>query len=111
MAQSFLEPEARWLWPAATLAGGQHDPALHVSQYRRVNIDPTERYVLSVPGSTRYRLRANASGFANLYLAGDWTENVINASCVEAATISGLRASQALSGLPAVIAGDTGGGA
>lgn len=111
LAETFLDQGARGLWPAAVDGRGALDRSLVVSEYRRVNIDPTERYVLSVPGSTRYRLRADASGFANLYLAGDWTENVINASCVEAAVISGLRAAQALSGLPRDIAGDTPDGA
>ena len=62
------------------------------AQFFRVNIDPSERYVLSVKGSTQHRLRSAASGFENLYLAGDWTDNGVNAGCVEAAAISGVQA-------------------
>ena len=34
------------------------------SQYFRANIDPTELYVTSPPGSTRYRLKAGKPGSA-----------------------------------------------
>lgn len=67
----------------------------------RVNLDPTERYVLSVKGSTRFRLRAEQSGFDNVVLCGDWTQNGFNAGCVEAAVMGGLWASNALCGVPA----------
>lgn len=78
------------------------------SQYWTVNIDPNARYVLSVPGSTEHRLPkpGAGSGFENLYLAGDWTRNGLNAGCVEAATMSGLQASRALSGHPRVVIGE-----
>jgi len=74
------------------------------AQYWTVNVDPTERYVLSVPGSLEARLpNKRGTGFSNLYLAGDWTRNGINAGCVEAAVMSGLLASRAVSGSPATI--------
>jgi uncharacterized protein with NAD-binding domain and iron-sulfur cluster len=71
------------------------------AHYLRANSQPAERYVQSISGSTRYRLHPGHSGFANLYLAGDWTWNAINAGCIEAAVISGMLAAQALSGQPA----------
>jgi uncharacterized protein with NAD-binding domain and iron-sulfur cluster len=77
------------------------------AQFWRANIDPSERYVLSVPGSVRFRLPSDRSGYANLYLAGDWTRNGLNAGCVEAAVISGLQVSRAISGAPAHIVGET----
>ena len=79
------------------------------SQYWVANIDPSERYVLSVPGTTRHRLPkpGKGTGFRNFYLAGDWTRNGLNAGCVEAAVMSGLQASRALSGNPDVIVGET----
>jgi uncharacterized protein with NAD-binding domain and iron-sulfur cluster len=62
---------------------------------------PSERYVLSVPGSSKHRLPAHdPEEFTNLYLAGDWTENGFNLGCVEAATMSGLQAANAISGYP-----------
>jgi uncharacterized protein with NAD-binding domain and iron-sulfur cluster len=70
------------------------------SQFWRANIDPSDRYVLSVPCSSQYRLPPGDSGFANLYIAGDWTRCVLNAGCVEAAVISGMLAANAISGRP-----------
>lgn len=69
-------------------------------QFWRANIDPTERYVTSPPGSARFRLKPSESGFENLTLAGDWTYTGLNAGCVEAAVISGMLASHAIAGTP-----------
>jgi uncharacterized protein with NAD-binding domain and iron-sulfur cluster len=68
------------------------------SQFVRVNLDPSDRYVMCVPGSDHHRLRSDESGFDNLYLAGDWTDNGINAGCIEAAVLSGLQAANAMVG-------------
>ncbi len=77
-------------------------------QYYRANIDPTERYVLSVAGSTQARIPGQRSGFENLILAGDWTYNrVLNAGCVEATVASGMEAAQCICGYPQHIAGDS----
>jgi uncharacterized protein with NAD-binding domain and iron-sulfur cluster len=62
---------------------------------------------MSVVGSTRYRLRADQSGFSNLFLTGDWIKTGINAGCVEAAVMAGMQASRAISGYPVVIEGET----
>ena len=71
------------------------------AQYFRANVSDSERFVLSVPGSSQFRLGANDPGeFSNLYLAGDWTQCTINAGCMEAATISGMLCALALSGFP-----------
>lgn len=66
------------------------------TQFWRANVDPSERYVQSLPGSTRYRLEPGATGFDNLYIAGDWTECGVNAGCVEGAVISGMLAARAI---------------
>ncbi len=109
MARDFLRRDVRALWPATANGddfrwdllvdleerGGE---ARFASQFRRVNIDPSERYVLSVPGSTSFRLAAGESGFANVFLAGDWTRCGLNAGCVEAAVTSGLLAANAITG-------------
>ena len=59
------------------------------SQFWRANIDPTERYVTTPPGSVRYRLEAWGSGFTNLTLAGDWIYTGLNVGSFEGATMSG----------------------
>ncbi|MCX6397947.1 MAG: FAD-dependent oxidoreductase [Propionibacteriales bacterium] len=68
------------------------------SQFVRINVDPSDRYVMCTPGTDSFRLRADESGFDNLFLAGDWTDNGINAGCIEAAVLSGLQAANAVHG-------------
>jgi uncharacterized protein with NAD-binding domain and iron-sulfur cluster len=72
------------------------------SQFWRANIDPTERYVTSPPGSIDCRMEAWGSGFENLTLAGDWIYTGLNVGSFEGATMSGKLASYALSQSPAL---------
>ena len=60
------------------------------AQYWRANTGGSERYVLSLAGSIKYRLRANESGFRNLFLTGDWIDNHFNTGCIEATAMAGL---------------------
>lgn len=73
-------------------------------QFWRANIDPTETYVQSPPGSTAARLRPWQSGFANLLIAGDWTYTGLNVGSVECAVMSGRLASHGITGSPALSA-------
>lgn len=118
-ALTFLGRRAVGLWPHAAVPGSsdQFDwskmaaPESAVgeerfrSQYWRANVQPTERYVLSTAGSKWFRMRSDDSGFGNLFLAGDWTLNGLNAGSVEAAVMSGMQASQGISGYPLRILG------
>lgn len=108
-AVEYLETDVAHLWPQAHRVDGFRWELLHGpdgasreerlgGQYLRVNVDPSDRYVLSLPGTSTYRLRADASGYANLVLAGDWTDNGLNAGCIEAAVVSGLQAANAVLG-------------
>lgn len=87
-------------------SGGTGDERF-AAQWFRPNIDPNERYVLSVKGSTASRIDPASTGFDNLYVAGDWTWNgVLNAGCVEATVASGMHASRAIAGSPEEIVGE-----
>jgi hypothetical protein len=79
-------------------ANGERGRAALATQFVRANVDPSDRYVQCVPGSDRYRLRSDESGYDNLFLAGDWTDNGLNAGCIEAAALSGLQAANAVLG-------------
>jgi hypothetical protein len=72
------------------------------SQYWRANVNPTDRYVLSVPGSQQYRISPLDNTYDNLTVAGDWTACGLDVGCVEAAVISGRLAAHALSSVPAL---------
>jgi uncharacterized protein with NAD-binding domain and iron-sulfur cluster len=114
-AIDFLSSQVSPLWPKSAVAtkgfdwrllvdvNGVTGPKRFDSQYWRANIDPSSRYVLSPPNAIHYRLKPNGSGFDNLYLAGDWTYTPMNSGCVEAATMSGFRASQSICGYPVKI--------
>jgi hypothetical protein len=65
-------------------------------QYFRANLDPSDRYVQSLPGSGRYRIAPGTTGFHNLVVAGDWTACGLDAGSVEAATRSGILAARAI---------------
>ncbi|MBB3749996.1 uncharacterized protein with NAD-binding domain and iron-sulfur cluster [Mycolicibacterium sp. BK634] len=90
--------EGGFTWGLLCGAGDRKGAAALETQHVSVNIDPSDRYVLSVPGSDKYRLRPDESGYDNLVLAGDWTDCGINAGCIEAAVVSGLQAANALLG-------------
>lgn len=75
-------------------------------QYIRANIDPHERYILSIPGTNQYRLSADVEDFKNLYICGDWTSCGLSIGCVEAAVTSGFLASRAIVGYPQKVIGE-----
>jgi uncharacterized protein with NAD-binding domain and iron-sulfur cluster len=108
----FLDRRAGAIWPWAVDATGEFrwdllvgdangpGPARLASQYWAANVDPSDRYVQSPPGSSVHRLRADESGYDNLFLAGDWINCGLNAGCIEAAVMSGLQAANAARGRP-----------
>jgi hypothetical protein len=55
------------------------------TQYLKVNIDPSERYVMSPRGSAAARPHAWGSGIGHLALAGDWVYTGINVGSFEGA--------------------------
>ncbi len=113
MTTQWLQDNAGFLWPTGTthenpdgfdldlLADPSGKPGATGleklnEQFYSANIDPTERYVLSLPGSGKYRLKTDQSGYKNLFLAGDWIDSGYNMGCAEVAIMSGLLAAQAL---------------
>lgn len=116
-ALAFVSDHLKILWPRATMGSGAFEWRLLVdlsngsgagrldAQYFRANIDPSARYVLSPPGTIAARLQPDDSKFQHLFLAGDWTYTPMNSGCVEAATMSGLRAAQGVSGRKAFVYG------
>lgn len=117
-ALSYLRDTGRQIWPGAygatgdfrwdLLAAGDATGSTLVldgesrfsTQYWTANINPSDRYVLALPGSAKYRISPLDMSYDNLTVAGDWTDCGLNEGCVEAAVISGRLAAHALSGLP-----------
>ncbi len=94
-------------WNILFDAHGGAGPQRLDAQYLRVNVNPTDRYVLSPKGSTRHRMKTDESGFENLYLAGDWIYSGMNAGCAEAAVMSGMQAARAICQWPQQVFGET----
>jgi uncharacterized protein with NAD-binding domain and iron-sulfur cluster len=118
-AVGFLQKELIHLWPRAYEASGRFrwellmDPwepqgertgaegaARFSSQYWTANVNPSDRYTLSLPGSLRARISPLDHTYDNLTVAGDWTDCGFNQGCVEAAVMSGRLAAHAISGTP-----------
>jgi uncharacterized protein with NAD-binding domain and iron-sulfur cluster len=108
------------LWPKAVLPSDRNALNWHwlvdgkncdgadrlKAQYIRAVTSPSERYVLSVPGSSLKRLRPEESGYSNLILTGDWVRTTISAGCLEAATMGGLLAGRAITKTEEPVMGD-----
>jgi hypothetical protein len=114
-AERFVERDLGVLWPGARRAAGgfrwellrpadggpvSADASALEGQYWTANVNPSDRYVLSLPGSTRYRLSPLDLTFDNLTIAGDWTASGLDTGCIESAVISGRLASHSLSHYP-----------
>lgn len=119
-AFEFLNNDARHLWPKATnprnpngldwnvlyAADDVGDDKRLDAQYLRANVDPTERYVLSLPDTIQHRIKTNGTKFDRLILAGTWIDLGFNIACIEAAVISGMQAARVLTGKPVHIVGE-----
>ena len=102
-ARRFLTDQVQVFWPhAVSGAGGLRAGVLCGDEsdatYVRANVDPSDRYVQSLPGSSAFRLRPDQSGVDNLVLAGDWTRCGLDAGCIEAAVMSGIEAANVVAG-------------
>ena len=118
-AIDFLNNQIRHLWPNAALPSGQFRWDLLVDeqaseasaengetrfgqQYWAANVNPSDRYVLMLPGTLQYRISPLDNAYDNLTIAGDWTDCGYNAGCVEAAVMSGRLAAHAISQSPSL---------
>ena len=70
------------------------------SQYWRANVNPTDRYVLSLPGTQKYRISPLDNTYDNFTVVGDWTSCGLDTGCVESAVISGRLAAHAIASSP-----------
>lgn len=99
------------LWPSGThpsnpvgldwahlvaLDAGIKGEALLETQSSRANVGPVEAYTQIHKGTLQYRLRTDESGYANLFLAGDWVRNGYEIGSVEGAVLAGQQAAQAV---------------
>jgi len=120
-AIAFLDRQIHPLWPRAVRPGGgfrwelladahtddgltppHAGPERFATQFWTANVNPSDRYVQSLPGSAAYRISPLDATYDNLTIAGDWTACGINVGCVEAAVMSGRLAAHAIAQSPAL---------
>jgi hypothetical protein len=110
-ALRFLNEDAPSLWPRTAAEGGgfcwdtlagANGAGRHRfdTQYWTANVNPTDRYVQSLPGSIVYRMSPLDMTFDNLTIAGDWTATGLDTGCIESAVMSGMLAANAISQTP-----------
>lgn len=102
----FQKPDGSIQWDWLVDPQNRQGQARFDAQFVRANWTGTERYTLSLAGSTQYRLKTDQTGYGNLYIVGDWIENGFNSGCIEASTMSGMQASRAICGYPLEIVGE-----
>jgi uncharacterized protein with NAD-binding domain and iron-sulfur cluster len=115
----FLKNDVASLWPRCKRSDGEFDWSALVApdsrrrsknagveqfdtQFWTANVNPTDRYVQSLPGSIVYRISPLDMTFDNLTIAGDWTATSLDTGCIESAVISGCLAAHAISQKPAL---------
>jgi len=114
-ATDFLDRHISHLWPAAVTSSGfrwellmdpadpahpRADRSAFDSQFWSANVNPSDRYSASLPGTLRYRISPLDNTYDNLTVAGDWTNCGFNEGCVEAAVMSGRLAAHAIAQFP-----------
>lgn len=120
-AVRFLSRDIKPLWPKAVAKDGSFrwevlaseadgtpegdfivGEARFDTQFWMANVNPSDRYSLSLPGTIKYRISPLDMTFDNLTIAGDWTQSGLDSGCIESAVMSGKLAAHALSGCPAL---------
>jgi uncharacterized protein with NAD-binding domain and iron-sulfur cluster len=113
----FLGEQVHHLWPKSCSPEGDFrwqlliapDPELDrtlagperiAQQYVSANVSPSDRFTLSLPGSTKFRISPLDGTYDNLTIVGDWTACGFNESCVEAAVMSGRLGAHAIARFP-----------
>jgi hypothetical protein len=91
-----LKGKIRKVWPK------QNPSSKRAMVKGQANFEGSDRFTLSEPGLILHRISPLDRSVENLSVAGDWTACGLDLGCVEAAVMSGLLASHAISGNPAL---------
>jgi uncharacterized protein with NAD-binding domain and iron-sulfur cluster len=101
-----MGPSGQFRWevlvdpPGRDATDGSKDDDRFASQFWTANVNPSDRYSQSLPGSSAHRISPLDRTYDNLTIAGDWTDCGLNAGCVEAAVMSGRLAAHAIAQSP-----------
>jgi uncharacterized protein with NAD-binding domain and iron-sulfur cluster len=100
-----LQQGMRPVWPRAfakdaTAEQDANAEQLVLHRHVQANFEGSDRYTLSEPGLIGHRVSPLDRSVENMTIAGDWTACGLDVGCVEAAVMSGMLASHAISGKP-----------
>jgi uncharacterized protein with NAD-binding domain and iron-sulfur cluster len=100
-----VRPDGEFRWELLVAADPESDKHVHGSarvlqQFVSANVNPTDRFTLTLPGSTKFRISPLDDTYDNLTVVGDWTACGFNESCVEAAVMSGRLGAHAIAESP-----------
>jgi uncharacterized protein with NAD-binding domain and iron-sulfur cluster len=100
-----VRPDGGFRWELLSDAGANgRDPTDGESrldtQFWTANVNLSDRYVLSLPGSLKHRISPLDNSYDNLTITGDWTDCGHQAGCVEAAVMAGRLSAHAISQSP-----------
>ncbi len=76
------------------------------SQYCHSNCGPSERCTLALPGTNQFRMKAGETGYSNLVVTGDWTDNNLYLAFMEASFQAGILSARAIADEPFPIIGE-----
>jgi uncharacterized protein with NAD-binding domain and iron-sulfur cluster len=105
MEQAVTQLADQWMAQSLSTLWSNYAQGQVVGRYDLANFDGSDLYVLT-PGGTNVSSRfspASTAGYSNLYVVGDWTRTRFSGGCFESAIESGMLASRAISGIPALI--------
>jgi len=107
IASAWLNDHAAAAFPSLGSVNGEYNQAAEVDRFVSMNSDPATTYVTTPVGNPQHRIRPDETGFANLFLAGDWTRNNFDMGAVECAVLSAKLCARAISGDFAPIFGES----
>ncbi len=89
-----------------SLPNSRGGPERFDTKYWHSNCEPHERCPVALPGTGRYRLKAEETGYTNLVITGDLIDNGIHVACLKGAVMGGIYAARAIAGIPFPIIGE-----
>lgn len=93
-------------WGVLVDPRNRHGKGRYEAQYWRSNCGPSERCTLSLPDTNQYRMKAGETGYPNLFVTGDWTDNGLYLAFMEGTFQSGILTARAVSGVHFPIIGE-----
>ncbi|MCH2032838.1 MAG: NAD(P)-binding protein [Tenacibaculum sp.] len=96
----WMNQNMQWFWPKSIknenfdynlLCSQKENTELKFhDQFFQLNVEPAKQYVLGRPGTNKFRMKPDETGYQNLFFAGDWTDFGLNVGYMEGTVQSGI---------------------